>query len=264
MKKGQVSWFILIGVVILIFTAFLLWVSGETKGSVVEKGEVTSQETAFSVAPVKNYVQGCLKQATEDATILVSGQGGYFVTPEPYHEFTFFRIPYYFNQQLLSPPTHEEVEKEMSDAIKQGMNLCLSNFEGLPENLAWNEDFVPTVKITEKVVLTSLDLSLHASNGDVVQQFDALTFSHRSPFGRALAVRDDIIREQMNVPNSVRMSKLTALATQQDFFIDLDHVDNTVIYKLKFVDGQESGRENNQETYVFAFAVQYDWSDHEI
>ena len=80
------------------------------------------------------------------------------------------------------------------------------------------------------------------------------TYSQSVELGKAINLIPDIIEEQEKQPDRVRLSFLTKLGEQENVFINMATLDQTVFYNLEFADS-----EFNKETYIFTFAMKYDW-----
>ncbi|MFC1733401.1 hypothetical protein ACFL6I_24135 [candidate division KSB1 bacterium] len=86
-KRGQITLFIIIGVVILSALGLFLYL----RGQVAEEEEFVPAD----IAPIKVFVDKCLEETAKDAILVVSLQGGYYLAPENSLNFLGLKIPYY-------------------------------------------------------------------------------------------------------------------------------------------------------------------------
>jgi len=80
-KEGQITLFMILGIVLLIIVAFIFYLSNYTQE---KKGqEITGAEkTAFDITPIKEYVTTCLDNTAKDGLLLLGKQGGYIYTSQ--------------------------------------------------------------------------------------------------------------------------------------------------------------------------------------
>jgi hypothetical protein len=126
LKKGQVTLFIIVGIVIIIAASFFLYYR-----TLLLPGVEFVPDDAM---PVKNYVESCLSSVGEKAIILLGMQSGYIKIPDQvklnqlYIEFapnSQMQIPYWeYNSQSFIP-TIESMQDDISSYIKDNMDKCL-------------------------------------------------------------------------------------------------------------------------------------------
>ncbi len=74
--KAQLTFFILIGFVILIVMGLVFYVGKQTTGYKTRKETLISQETAFDITSIRTYVTACLGKTANDGMKLLGDQGG--------------------------------------------------------------------------------------------------------------------------------------------------------------------------------------------
>ena len=127
MKKGQVSIFILIVLVIILASVFISYIKiSSTEKIEAEVGGRVS-EAGFA-EPFKNYVESCLKSVSENSIGVIGIQGGYYEHPEYYLQDRYFFYPYYFYNNRNIMPSKSLIEKEISKAISKGLPYCVNDF----------------------------------------------------------------------------------------------------------------------------------------
>ena len=170
-KRGQVTVFIIVGIVVLATVLGILIlnssISKKTAGNQLE------QIRNPLAAPVYNYIQSCIYQTGKDAAIYVGEHGGYYELPV-IADLKFY-LPYYFYEEQNKMPSKVIVEQELSKYIVHELPFCLKNFESfeelgyeisyseietittiLPDKVIFNIDFPVTVKRENKEVLLKL------------------------------------------------------------------------------------------------------------
>ncbi|MFH1850615.1 MAG: hypothetical protein ABH879_10650 [archaeon] len=153
-KRGQITVFIIIAIVILFASALFFYLRGEMEA------EPLAATVPQELMPVKNYVEECLTEITKDAVNLAGQQGGHvyldefdLVTPliEPSVADVVSldggssNIPYWFHQQAdgidrtAIPRIHKtfdddnSVEDQLGMYVEENIDSCLdfSSFSGM-------------------------------------------------------------------------------------------------------------------------------------
>ncbi|MBI2151262.1 hypothetical protein HYU21_00885 [Candidatus Woesearchaeota archaeon] len=123
-KKGQVTVFIIVGIVILLLSAVSIYFfQNFTTDGLTSKISNTQ--------PIKDYIEGCLNNQLNEVIYLIALQGGYYKVPPDsldfgVKEFDFsLQIPYYLNNGVQNIPNKEDMEKEISSALLDRVDGCL-------------------------------------------------------------------------------------------------------------------------------------------
>ena len=121
MKKGQITMFMMIGIILLVFTALTFYLTD------VMQARVTVQSVEASSA--KGLVEQCLNLVAEDALIVIGKQGGFAQLPQVYFEK--MNTSYLFDNGENNVPDISLVEQELSQYTENHIGLCIDNFESL-------------------------------------------------------------------------------------------------------------------------------------
>ncbi|MFQ5621117.1 MAG: hypothetical protein ACE5FT_04700 [Candidatus Nanoarchaeia archaeon] len=116
MKRGQVTLFIIIAIVILFL---FVWLFSMMWGS---KGEMPEDQQA-----VFNYVSSCLKQVGEDSLVVFGKQGRL----EHSNMYEPLNLEYYYDG-ASRVPRNEDVEIELARYVDDRLGQCINDFSGFP------------------------------------------------------------------------------------------------------------------------------------
>ena len=126
-KKGQVTIFIIVGLVLLISVALIL----------VLRSEVVSfgAEATFSTdkGKVENFVTACIQGVGEEALYIAGLQGGYIEVPERFSEdinwhlplSDFMDVPLWAYGNLEDRPSIDVIKNEIDSYIEENVRDCL-------------------------------------------------------------------------------------------------------------------------------------------
>ena len=146
-KRGQVSVYIILGLVVLITTVLLFSFRNYIFKSQFER-ELESIEILEEFKPVKNYLDSCVSQVALEGAQILGSQGGYIELPQenvpvnpnaPFsNKLDVFRnngleVPYWFYEtgngiQKQQIPTLNEMQDQLAVYINSNLNDCLNNF----------------------------------------------------------------------------------------------------------------------------------------
>lgn len=129
-KRGQITVFIIIGLIILLTYLLLAHYKKES----IEEVEMIQPE----LIPVQDYVKTCTKNLARDAIDIVGINGGYIYFPawiqnnpnsylklSPVDE---LKNPYWWYDGREAIPPLDFISKEISDYVEEGMQDCIDNF----------------------------------------------------------------------------------------------------------------------------------------
>ncbi|MDD5178350.1 MAG: hypothetical protein PHT54_03680 [Candidatus Nanoarchaeia archaeon] len=110
-KRGQVTLFVIMGLMIVVIVALFLILKGNIKGQT---------EIPEEFSKVNDFVQGCVEDVGSRSIGIVSLFGGYYPPKENIEGFTYFKEKYI---------TLEEFEKSLSNYFNANLVGCVSFVE---------------------------------------------------------------------------------------------------------------------------------------
>lgn len=117
-KRGQVTLFIVIGLIILGVVGFLILLSSEKSPQEIP--------VVLETSAITSYVEECLYSTTEKAILENGISGGYFLLPEHSTTDFFENVPYF---DLQSFPSDEIIADEVGKYVDVMLDFCLDDFE---------------------------------------------------------------------------------------------------------------------------------------
>ena len=127
MGKGQVTVFILLGLVVLLVIAavFVIRYTVTSKQVEVPRGEYLEED----VRPLQTFVDECLKQTSWDAAYYVGSRGGFTYLPESYLETNYSNIAYSFYSDNITFLSLTSMENQISEFVRINIFYCFNNFD---------------------------------------------------------------------------------------------------------------------------------------
>ncbi len=257
MKKGQVSIFIIIGILILAVVTILAFSkSGSlfTKSSVIEKPKELVK--TYDASYLQTFVTECLKTTTLQGIQYNFATGGYNVPPLLSAAKNNLPIPFYWYNGYDVSPQKTDYEKQLNEYVEENIKLCL-DFSAFKE-ITVKEKGEPTVtsEIQDGIVKMSLDFPLVIIDEPSEQDISEFQSSIELDVAKVIFSIQTLMEQQKKSPNTIQFTNLLNTAYQDHFKVKPVFEKDTVFYYLSFDDVLINGR-----PLEVTFAAKYDWQD---
>jgi hypothetical protein len=243
-KRGQVTVFVILGIVILAAVFFVFYFLGD---NLVER---TNQKVDIEVQPLKTYVQDCLEKISEEALDLIGRQGG-VTDPVNYRLYDGDKVNYLCHTPLdlalcnnLYPDLKGNIITEVNEYVELRLKQCvdISLFEDAGYKIEEGEIKVNTEIFYEKTVI-EVEYPLTITKQDVTVKENDFKVEIDNGLGRILSVVKDIVESETTVGYFENL--LYMVAVRGEVEIEKQVRDDTMIYIIN----------NWQSDYKFKFAV---------
>lgn len=246
MKRGQVTIFALLGILLLFFVGFFLFVLREPQSYTVENPAVTS---------VQSYVQSCFESEIDKVIGYIALQGGYY--SEPPHPFTYTLdgetyllytpyVPNYFYAGEKYIPSVEEVESALSQGIIAFADPCL-NFSALPYTVESGEMTV-TSKLSEYALVTTINIPIYIIEEGKKHTIDFLEITVPTNLLHLYTVAQLMAEQQYIDQDKICVTCIARIAEENDLSIISDEFATEDTYNLLY-----RLQDNSREGPVFSF-----------
>lgn len=243
-RKGQVTLFILLGILFFLFIA-LIYYGGTENGRGVQT--ISNKES------INAFVQSCLDTILVEGIPFLAAQGGYY---DVFHaEIAYLsQIPYYFYFRTNTAPSNEIVEEEFETYLTENFLLCIDNFTAF-EYLEIQQE-VPAFDVTieSEKIHTSLTFPLTITEDASITTLDLFMREQETRFGTLLSVAQAIAEEQEQLRNAIPLSFIAEQAQERGITFDISY-DLRDTAQISLIDETEDLR--------FIFALHYDWDEEE-
>ena len=253
-KKGQLTVFVIIGIIILISIFSFIFLKSWLNQKEIEVEEKKAQEINTASSAVKDFVEQCIFSTAKEAILENSWQGGYFLLPEHATQDLFSNLPYhYYLGQDLSL-NDDFFATELGAYVDNSINFCLQDFKYL-NSQGYNVTFENSsseVVLTPKGVIVKTAFPLLLSLGEHTKTFDVFQIDIPAEqfYEDLLIIRE--IAESME-EEEICLTCFSDLAYDNDLFVDiLPYYNNTYVFDI--VDNNYLIKDKN---YHLQFAVQY-------
>jgi len=235
-KKGQITIFIIIGIVLLIAFGFLFYYQSYS----TQNGDVNLRKIfsfGLDTVPIKNYVEDCIQVTANDAINYVGKHGGYYDLDNVIStESVIYNTAYYYFLEQNLMPSKKEIQKEISDYIDDNLFFCLQNFAVFEEQ-GFDVEMGETkssVILSDDNLRISLNLPLSIKRESQKSELDKFIVDADTKLGRMWDSAFILTEKQMYNPNRICISCIFEEAEKNDIIIELYNLNNDTIVFLFF------------------------------
>ncbi len=254
-KRGQVTVFVILGLLILIVLALVFYLYGE-KLKFQTKEEVKFDFSNVDV--VKTYVEDCINKYSLEAINLAGKQGGE-VNPGFYQNWNCKslgdcdKVSYacftteYASCYNKKPFFRNFVEQEITNYLKTNLNSCIdlnklkeAGFNVEAGNLNVN------VSILDYNTIVNVNYPITITKGESRLKQDKFTKTFNVPLGKLIKVADDIVNQAINNPQGFIDPRVYVISQNGEIQLERQTHLDTKIYIANV----------KNDPYKFQFAIQ--------
>ena len=166
-KRGQITVFIVVGIIILFVVGFALYIAGIQPSLNV----FTEKDSE-----IQQYIGSCLENTAQQALVRIGITGGYLEVPEniKINEDSYFsfskrgepKIPLWYYRGQPKIPTKDFITKQISEYIAKNINSCINNFVSFKDRFSFRflGNISAEAAINENDVFIKLDYPIEFEN----------------------------------------------------------------------------------------------------
>lgn len=257
-KRGQVTVFIIVGILILGLAASIAYV---TELSVTKTTK--AEETYSEVSSLKLFVEDCLKKSTVEGMYLVFAQGGYYEFPLTAELFQFteednvLEIPVYFQQKEVYLPAISSIETQIAKAAEKELLNCFNGFQGFGKQgyiIIFTEPIIE-VRLSEKTNVM-LDMPISAGKNGRETKLNKFFVSIPFNFNEKYNNLAEYLNKQEKDPDSFLIGEFSSQAYEKNYgfsFKQFSDSGGDVLVDLTYDENLK------EEPLIYRFAMRFDW-----
>lgn len=206
-KRGQVTVFVILGIVIVVILALVFYLYGERLK--IQTQEQTKFDTS-TVEPLKTFVQDCINKYSLEGINLIGKQGGE-INPGFYQNwncvspgncdkvsYACFTTEYsacYNKKPFLKEFVQDELENYLKTKIVQCVDLNKIRNSGYTVSAG---ELKLNVSIGDYATMVNVNYPITITKGDAVLKQDKFSKTFDVPLGRLIKVASDIVDLEQN------------------------------------------------------------------
>jgi hypothetical protein len=247
--KAQVSLFLLLGLMLVLFVAFFAFYAQEqiTLNNVGDDNDITrSVSASFS---------SCLESQLADLLPHIAVQGGYYVPPsntvEEYFVGTFpNNIPYYFVNEAIIVPSVDVVQEQIALALVDRVEEC-TDFSDYPYDVSVSQSSIDATIIMYPTSVDGIvDVPLTIVVEGATYTLETFTLEVSSNIYTLHNAALVMTEEQRMHPDEICLTCLTSIAQENNFYLGMIETSYenqyTILYLL-------NDRDSNGDALSFYF-----------
>lgn len=232
-KRGQVTIFVIIGIVIVVAIALVIFLRKDISES-IEKVKISRNvELQQKVAEITLFVEDCLQSAAQDAILKIYAKGGYS-TPKKSVSYDYYTVPIYFDKGKETVPTMQNIASNIAFAVQSAVPSCANfNAAGMKARALKRPEV--DVSIGKKVINFDMEWPIQVTGAEdataTVSQFSTeVKADIFFPYENAMELYN-----QQKAIKVLSLIDLARLAKQKNFILHFDMADNdAMVYLLTF------------------------------
>lgn len=241
-KKGQVTIFIIIGIIIVFGVVLFFILSGDSSR---REGET---QVDAEVEPIYNYVGECLDESVEEGIFYVAERGGYESIPENIIS-EIFEVPYYIKEGEITMISKKELESQLSQSIKQNLEDCVDLSEFSDYEIK-SKTPSPEVSIEEERVNVNLYYPIDIRKGENTYKIEDFEETKNIRLGLIYEAISEYIEEQSEINEGFCVSCFYDISQEYDFTVDsFDTSEGSKIFIIS-----DFNSKLNDEELIYSFA----------
>ncbi len=196
-KRGQVTVFIIIALLILIIGGILIY-------SHKKQTEIKPSALPNELMPVSNLIGGCLASLGQDAVKTLGMQSGYIYIPDDiknnpkrHLKFAGFTLPYWYYDYESHIPDKAFIEKQISFYVNENLDKCLNDFKSLKMfNIKVLGEPETETRINDNNLIIILRYPMEITSGKSKRKADTFTATLNVRLGRVLKLAREIMASE--------------------------------------------------------------------
>ncbi|MBW2981240.1 hypothetical protein KY360_07525 [Candidatus Woesearchaeota archaeon] len=221
-NKGQITVFIILGLVLLVGAIFFLSV----REPVEEPFEVIKVPALLQ--PVYVHVEDCIKDIAVPGLYLLAIQGGYIYLPDEYLATDYSNVGYGYSNGYAVMPKIDEMESQLEQYIADMVPSCV-NFELFPDLDITSENITSEVTITTKEVIFKISYPITGRKEESISEVEKFRVIIPIRLGYIYDSMVGILTKTMDDPDWIDMTYLSGFDVKVDI---VPHDETTFIYSL--------------------------------
>ena len=244
-RKGQISMFIILGIIILVGVALMIYL----RGAGIEKEEEAAAKRLANIPlelrPLYSYVDNCIKDIAESGIMLLGVQGGYIYRWDKTLETNYSSIAYGYYERKDVLPSLEFIKSEIDAHLNSSIGSCVNN-SMFPDLEISTGAIANEIDILPDSVDIKVDYGVKAEKGDFVGELGEFFIKIPVRLGYSYYAAEQIIKKQIEDPDYIDMTFLSGFDADVSI---IPHNSSELVYS---VTDNRSGR-----PFTFLFGAKF-------
>lgn len=249
MKRGQITVFILLGLLIFLFIIFLL---------VYAAPSLLPMKQSTDVVAVQTYIDSCLESQLAEVISLVSLQGGYYDQPDYTLNYTVDGetyviyvpyIPYFLMFSQDTAPLKAELEEQLSIGLLESLSNC-TDFSKIHYNVSLVSGVVAAdVKLTSTSAVAKISLPIEIRHMDSTTSLNKFQIEKKTNLYKLYTIALLLTQQQLFYGNQWCVTCISSIIAEKDISLLKEDLIRDKEYDFLY-----TIQDNSEEGLIFRFA----------
>lgn len=252
-KKGQLSFFALIGLILILAIILYVVVSKFLLETPLQRGQEELAESSID-QPIKVFIESCVTQTSRLGLFFFGFVGG-DVTPQAYQNFfsygARYKIPYLYYGGISTDLTKEFVQTTLAKYVDDNLKKCTGSFVPFPGVNIKDREPKTNVNLLDNEIVFSVNYPITVTRDNkksvIGPEFTSKTALRLEEMRQ---ITNQIISQKKSDPSLIHWNYLTDVTQKGYNATAYAEVDSTLIYRIV-----DERYELLGEPYIFQFAV---------
>ncbi len=252
-KRGQITIFIILGIVLLLVLSFIFYYYNIVRQTYVPEGDSSADS-------MQVYIQQCIESLSMDGAYHIALHGGYEYSPS-FLGWKGYSFTYKYESGMPVLITRDELESNYENYIRSRLPICVNNFEfyrskGMDVD-AGSPDV--DVQIFDEKILVDVTYPVTAYEGNQIFHLkDFQTVEVDARLGLLHDTAEKLIYFLASDPDYLPISKIDDLAVSNDIRIFYDVKDKSIAFVFRDENSEFPAKYRKYGDYEYVFAAKYD------
>ncbi|MBT4166102.1 hypothetical protein HOE04_03630 [archaeon] len=253
MKKGQITIFIIVTIIIIAIVGTVIYLGKSKIDSENSKQFFAQSNIKPELNNIQDSIINCIDETSKQALILIGIQGGYYEKPPQAFDMSWAFIPYYYNQGQQLMPTKTMITNQLQQYTNEKTGLCLNKIN-LGDFTLEYKNLQTTTQIQKQQVKFTIDTSITIEKENNKIKFE--TKEHpttiNSKLYEILEIADFITTSHNENPDLICINCVAQMSEERDVYTDMLEFDEQTTLIII------SENKTSSEPYIFEFLNKYE------
>lgn len=244
MKRGQVTLFVILGLVLVVAIALLVYYKDNLISSDNKQEELSS--LSQEEQEIKSLVESCLNDKAKEALTLSGYQGFYVDVPNNNLDYSIYQIPYLYDNGINKVPSIEIIEEQLSKYIDENIAECYT----ISQDIEFGNPETKTEIQNDKVLFT-LNLPVKLNKGESASNLNEFNTEVKVRLGELYAIVKTFLDDSEK--DKLCLSCLLDLSVKNDIYTEVVEVNEDIVVIFN-----DQNSKINDDNYILQFAINYE------
>lgn len=231
MKRGQITVYMIVGVVILVLVVSLLYFRGSILKQVSNEKQIEITSVPEQFKDIQTQIQDCTDKFTLDWIYTMGTYGGYLYRNNlTLIEYQGVNLTYLHYGKTNYVPSVQRMETDLSQALN---TLLPYNCRLVNESVNINfGKVVSSADITDTNVQVMIKWTIQLTRGTITSEITDINLNYPIRLGQIRNIVDGMVKQQIKDKPQLCLTCMARTAQANNLFVNTYNQDNSVVFLI--------------------------------